>query len=124
MRKIGYGINSYHKTASIWIEYSSPLVFALKGTFDFICWYLVPPIPLPNFKITREGETYTIKEYYRNLGELFCLLVHHPILDFCYKRIESRTIDIDYDKAKEAFYDKDKKFWDENEKEAKEIEND
>jgi hypothetical protein len=32
--------------------------------------------------------------------------------DFCQKKIRCESIDIDYDKAKEIFYEEDKEFWD------------
>jgi len=40
-----------------------------------------------------------------------------PIFYFCTKRIEPIDINIDYDELRELFYESDKEFWDENEKE-------
>ena len=121
MRKISYAINSYHKTASIWVEYTSPLIFFLDRISEFICGYLVPSIPLPNFTIVKEREKTTVKDYYGDLKSLFHCHVHSPISNYCWRKTDSRMIEIDYDKARRAFYDKDKKFWDEHEESVKDI---
>jgi hypothetical protein len=113
MRKIEYGFNSYHKTASINVDFAPFGVFALDRLIEGVCGYLVPPIPFPRIKITRDGEKTTMREYY---GQ-----VHSPIFQFCCKRIDSKSIDVDYEVTRKAFYDKDKKFWDEGERRAEEM---
>jgi hypothetical protein len=35
--------------------------------------------------------------------------------------MDSKSIDIDYEVTRKAFYDKDKKFWDEGERRAEEM---
>ena len=50
MRKIEYGFNSYHKTASINIDFAPFWVFALDRLIEGVCGYLVPPIPFPRIK--------------------------------------------------------------------------
>ncbi len=117
MRRISYGINTYHKTASFFVEYAHPLIFALDRITEFICGYLIPSLPLPNFRIMRDGEKTTIKEYYGSLQDLFHCFVHCPIFRYCDDRIDTRAIKVSYSSAKKAFYDKDKKFWDEQENE-------
>jgi len=124
MRKINYGINSYHKTASIIVEHANPLIFVLDRISEFICGNLILPAPLPNFKIIRDGEKTTIKEYYGDLRSLYHLWIHYPIFQYCAKKMDAEMIDIDYDKARKVFYDNDKKFWDESEERAKEMRED
>ena len=38
--------------------------------------------------------------------------MHLPVFDFCQKRIRGKSIEIDYRKAREMFYEEDKEFWD------------
>ena len=121
MRKIDYAINSYYKTCSLHIEFAPFWIFALSKITEFMCGYLVPPIPLPRIKITREGEKTTLREYYGNLNHLFHLYVHDPVFQYCCRRMDSRFIDLDYDTARKAFYEKDKKFWDAEESMAEEM---
>ncbi len=73
-------------------------------------------MPLPGLTIVREGEKTTLREYYGDLRQLFHCYVHDPVFHYCRKKIDSRYLDLDYDAARQAFYDKDKKFWDEAEK--------
>jgi len=81
----------------------------------------VPPIPFPRIKITRDGEKTTMREYYGDLEQLFHCLVHRPVFQFCCKRMDTRSINVDYEVTRKAFYDKDKKFWDEGERRAEEM---
>ena len=121
MRRIEYGINSYYKKVSLDVDFAPFWVFILERLTEDICGYLVPPIPLPRIKITREGEKTTLKEYYGDFQQLFHCYIHHPVFQFCQKRIDARYIDLDYEAARKAFYDKDKKNWDEAEKRAAEM---
>ena len=121
MRKIEYGFNSYDKTASINVDFAPFWVFALDRLIEGVCGYFVPPIPFPRIKITRDGVKTTMREYYGDLEQLFHCQVHSPIFQFCCKRMDSRSIDIDYEVTRKAFYDKDKKFWDEGERRAEEM---
>ena len=124
MRRISYAINGYHRTASIMIEYANPFVFLINKVADFVCGYLIPPLPLPNFNIVKEGEPYTIKEYYGNLSSLFCCLIHYPISNWCDKKTEGYMIPIDYDELRRACYDKEENFWKDVEERAREIKED
>ena len=112
MRRIGYGINSYHKNVHLNVDFAPFWIFALENLIEFICGYLIPPIPLPKIKIIREGEKTTVREYYGDLQQTFHVYVHAPIFKYCYSRMDSKFIELDYEMAKKAFYDKDKKFWD------------
>ena len=50
MRKIEYGFNSYHKTASINVDFAPFWMFALDRLVEGVCGYLVPPTPFPHIK--------------------------------------------------------------------------
>ena len=86
------------------------------------CCDLAPTIPLSNVKMRlRDPEDIepngghqwtTWKEWYGDLSRLFHGFVHMPVFNFCQRRIRSRIVELDYDKAKEMFYEEDKKFWD------------
>ena len=104
MKKIEYGFNSYHKTASINVDFAPFWVFALNEIVDGVCGYLVRPIAFPKIKINRDSEKTTMREYYGDLQQLFHCHVHSPVFQFCYKRMDSKTIDIDYEAARKAFY--------------------
>jgi hypothetical protein len=121
MRKIEYGFNSYLKTACISIDFAPFWVFALDRLIENVCGYLVPPIPFPHIKITRDGEKTTMREYYGDLRQLFHCHIHSPIFRFCCKKMDTRNINVDYELIRKAFYDKDKDFWDEGEQRAEEM---
>ena len=82
---------------------------------------LIPPVPLQKIKkrlkdradidISGGGEWTTWQEWYGDLSQLFHCFVHVPIFDFCQKRTKSKLLEIDYQKAKEMFYEEDKEFW-------------
>jgi hypothetical protein len=121
MRIIDYGINSYLKKCSLHIDFVPFWLVILENFFTFICAYLVPSIPLPKIKIIREDEKTTVKEYYGDLQQVFHLYVHNPIYEYCCRRTDSKSIELDYETARKVFYDKDKKFWDDEEKLAEEM---
>lgn len=123
MREISYGINSYHKIAHIYIDYGPPLIFLLRWLFDWIC-FLIPRIPFPPIPIKlrdlgsiefNEGKKWTnLHVWWGSLDSWFCGTVHCWISDYCWRRIDCRSIKVDYNELKEATYDKEKKFWDDN----------
>ena len=131
MRRLGYGINSYHKTVSIYIDFAPFWVFWLDSVFYFLC-NKTPPIPLPPIPIKLTDETSielndgsnktNLKEWCGTLRDLFHLYVHEKVLDFCWRKTDGRAISVNYNKARKAFYDKDKEFWDEQEEVARELE--
>jgi hypothetical protein len=55
----------------------------------------------------------TLQDWYGDTSQFFHLHVHLPIFNFCQSRIKFKSIEIDYDRAREMFYESDKKFWDE-----------
>jgi len=121
MRKIDYAINSYYKKCSLHIDFASLWIFTLEKIIDFICGYLIPSIPLPKIKIIREGEKTTLKEYYGDLQQVFHLYMHDPVFEYCCSRMDSKYIELNYETARKVFYDKDKKFWDDEESMAEEM---
>lgn len=124
MRRIGYGINSYHKTASIYVDYAPCWVFGFDAIGGFLC-QITPPIPLPAIPMRlfdkgsiefNDGDKWTtLKDWCGTLRDLFHLFIHVPIIEYCWRKTEGRIIAVNYNKARKAFYDKDKTFWDEQE---------
>ena len=122
MKTWSYGINSLHRTASLDLQTGPWWVYALEWAVGWCC-DLAPSIPLPDAKMRlrdqgdielNSGHPWTTwKEWYGDLSQLFHCFVHMPVFDFCQRRIQSRIVWLDYDKAKEMFYKEDKKFWDE-----------
>ena len=122
MKKWSYGINSYYKTASIYLEEAPWYLMLLQDTTERICdlmsYWNIPLIG--RIKITKDSEIYTISEYYGGMKDLFHCFVDTPISNFCWKRTKTKIISIEWEKAKELFYEEDKEFWD---KEIKSEEN-
>lgn len=130
MRRFGYGINSFHKKASIWVDYAPFWVFWLDDIFNFLCDRIpalpLPPIPLRLFNEGsiefNDGRKWvTLREWCGDLRGLFHLYVHTPILNYCFGRTDGRVIQVNYNKARKVFYDKDKEFWDDHEAMCEEI---
>jgi hypothetical protein len=97
-------------------------VFSLERAIEWCC-DLAPAIPLPSVKLRlrdpediemNDGLQWTTwKEWYGDLSQLFHCFVHMPVFNFCQDRIQSKMVELGYDKVKEMFYEEDKKFWDE-----------
>ena len=120
MKSWSYGINNYYKTASISLETAPWHIFAIETITEIIC-DVIPPIPLPNIKFRLKDEESiwhngsewtTINEWYGDLCQLFHGVIHIPISDFCWDRIEIKRIEMDYDELKKMFYAENKKFFD------------
>lgn len=122
MKTWSYGINSLYKTASIDLRTGPWWVFVLERTAE-LCCDMGPSIPLPGArKRLRDQEDIelnggnpwtTWKEWYGDLSQLFHCFVHIPIFNFCERMVQSRIVELDYEKIKEMFYEEDKGFWDE-----------
>jgi hypothetical protein len=116
-----YGINSLYKTASIDLQAGPWWAFFLERMVEWCC-DLVPDIPLPNVRLRlrdpedielNDGHQVTTwKEWYGDLSQLFHCFVHIPVFNYCQRRIRSKILELDYDRAKEMFYEEDKEFWD------------
>jgi hypothetical protein len=123
MKVWGYGINSYHKTAHIYVDEAAWWVFALDNVIEFIC-DIMPSIPFPKVKLRlrdpedieiNESEWTTWKDWYGDLNQYFHLFVHCPVFEYCHDKMKSQFVDITYEKAREMFYDSDRKFFDQAE---------
>jgi hypothetical protein len=108
MRKWSYGINSYHKTANIYVDDAPWLIFALERSIEFIC-DVIPSIPFPKVKMRLKdpddiefigSEWTTWKDWYGDLNQYFHLLVHSPVFYYCQGRMKTKFVDITYDKAR------------------------
>jgi len=120
MRKWGYGINSYCKTADIYVDDASWWIFALDRSIEFIC-DIIPSIPFPKVRMRlkdpddiefNESEWTTWKDWYGDLNQWFHLFAHCPVFECRRDKMKSESVDITYDKAREMFYDSDRKFFD------------
>ena len=124
MRRYSYGINSVHKTAHINIEFGKWYIFLFLDLIERFC-FIIPPLPLPPLPLKlRDGDSIefndgeqwtTLRNWCGDLRSTFCVMVHMPIVDYCYRKLKMKFVSIDYNKAKEIFYEFDKKFWDEQE---------
>lgn len=120
MRTWSYAINSLYKTAEIIIEEKPFVIQIMESTADFICSH-TPAVPLPPLPIRlwdknsiefNEGKKWTkMNEWYGDFGGLMCGYSHNVISRFCWRYTKTHFIKVDYDKLREATYEKDKKFW-------------
>lgn len=121
MKNWSYGINSIYKTTRIYLEEAPWWVFTVDRIVEFLC-DLVPPVPLPRIRMKLKhsediefngrNERTTLRDWYGDLSQGFHCFVHLPVFNFCQKRIRGKSIEIDYSKAREMFYEQDKEFWD------------
>ncbi len=123
MTRWSIGTNSYYYEGSILLEEAPWYVFLIEYLIDIVCNYF-PSIPLPNIKIKRYNETYTLKEYYGTTFDLFHLYIHMPIFNWCYSKIKYKDIKFPYQMLEEYFSDKIEKtdFLDYDEESIKKIE--
>jgi len=121
MKSWSYGINSIYKKANIYLEEAPWWAFLIDRIAEFLC-DLIPPIPLPKIKMRlkdREdiefnggSEWTTLRDWYGHLSQVFHSFVHMPVFDFCQKRIKRKSMETDYNRAKEMFYEGVKELWD------------
>lgn len=108
MKTWTYAANSYYKTASYVLEEAPWHSFFLEWFIQSIC-YIFSKFPIPfgsKIKIRDEedGEVFTLKEYYGNMGGLFHMYVCDLITQFCYKKRKMKFIDTDYEQLKKERY--------------------
>lgn len=126
MKSWSYGVNSLNKTANIYLEEAPFYIFFLDWLTESLC-ELVPAIPLPRIKIRlknpddiedNDGKRWTtLDEWYGDWSQAFHLFVHMPVFDFCNARTNGRAISVGYKRLRKIFREKDKKYWDNIEKE-------
>ncbi|MBA7695997.1 hypothetical protein ES703_104639 [subsurface metagenome] len=130
MKRWGYGINSYHKTATIYCEVAPFYIFWLESIISTICGYLIPAIPFLKIPLRlkddelewNDGKRWTTwKDWYGDLSQWFHVQVDMTIFDFCNKFQKHYSINVPYHKLRKSFYEMGKDFFDEEEQRAKEI---
>lgn len=123
MKRWHYAANSYYKTTSILLEEAPAYIFILEDSIMWICGNL-PHIKIPflnKIKIVRDNDTYDIAEYYGDtINQIFHCFMCTPITKFCWDRINTKSVPIEWDECKKLFYKEDKDRWDELEKEYEE----
>lgn len=92
-----------------------PYKLYLDQMFGLDMWlkHYVPKVMMEDIELNGGSPWTTWKEWYGDLSQLFHGFVHMPVFNFRQSRIQSRIVGLDYNKAKEMFYEEDKKFWDE-----------
>jgi len=130
MRRWGYCINGYLKTASIFCEVAPFYIFWLEGIISTICAYLIPAIPFLKVPLRLRGDEVewndgkrwtTCKDWWGDLSQWFHASVDMPVFDFCNKCKKHYSMEVPYRKLKKSFYEMSKDFWDEEEQFAKEM---
>lgn len=123
MRHWGYGINGCSKTAHVYLEESSFLIFWL----DRLAWAiseLIPPVPFPKIQMRLThpddiefggGEWTTWREWYGDLAEWWYVYVQRPVSKWCHRHTKTILFKIPYDTARDFFYEQNKAFWDRKE---------
>lgn len=124
MRYWSYAINSYYKTATIYLEEASMFILFLERMVEFLCDIFsvvgLPHIPWVLFDKTSiefnsgERKIY-LDEWHGTLGSVFCMLIHSPVISFCDKYKKRIGYEADYNEVKKLFYNENKKFFDEHE---------
>lgn len=130
MKRWGYGINSYHKTAHIFCEVAPFYIFWLEDIVQNICGYFIPAIPFPKIPLRlkddemedNDGKRWTTwKDWYGDLSQWFCGHVDMPVFNFCTKCQKHYSVGVPYQKLRKSFYEMGKDFFDKEEQRAKEM---
>ncbi len=141
MKRWSIGINSYHKTAHVVLEELPLYVSLIEKANDRFCGFINSylAISFPNIfpkkrdpiedcvcknleiKCDNHDKLYTLKEWYGDLGQFWCGHVCQNIFGWCWSKTKCTSLDITYDKCKELFYEDNKEYFDEQEKQAEEM---
>jgi len=116
----------------VYLEEAHLWVWLLDDIIEFICDIFnsfdipLPDIPIPLFRKDdikfNDGKRWvSMKQEWGDIGNLFHGQIHMPVSGFCFKRTKTWRIKYDYDKLKKMFYKRDKKFWDMEERNAREM---
>ncbi len=96
MRRWSTGTNDYYFTAGIFLKEAPWYVFMIESIVMNIC-HLIPRIPLPkSIKVIREGEEYTLRDWYGTTADLFHIYVCAPISGWCSKKTKTHDIEFPY----------------------------
>jgi len=95
MRRWCIGTNNYYFTSSIYLEEAPWYIFVIETGIQNICSW-IPNIPLPKFKIIRDGEKTDLKEYYGSIHDLFHIFICDPLFQWSYKKIKIIPIELPY----------------------------
>ena len=126
MKTWGYAVNSYYKTASITLDIIPRHLCYFERVIEYFCCIrILHWVKFPNCNficIDDDGHwhwrgdesTYTLKEWWGDLGGWFHCEIHNPIFQYIYdpKRCKTFSFPTDYDKLKADFKDIDKEYWD------------
>ena len=104
MKRWSIGANNYYFSASIYLEEAPWYIFMIEYSIQYICHYF-PRIQLPNIKIIRDNEEYTLRSYYGTTGDLFHIYICTKIFNWCYDRIKLKTFEFPFEMLKNEFPD-------------------
>jgi len=120
MKSWTYAVNSYYKTADIYVEILPRRLYYLEKIVEYFCcirilkWIKFPSFINYTYK-NKDGsiEIYTLKEWWGDLGSWFHCVIHSPIFDYVYNsgRCKTFSLPADYELLKGKFKDIDKEYW-------------
>jgi len=117
MKLWSIGSNNIYFTSSIFLEEAPWYIFGLQILIQCICSF-IPNIPLPKIKIIRENEETNLRVWYGSISSLFHIFICEPISNWCYDKIETKSIEFPYfllkEKFPESFKDTEEYFNDED----------
>jgi len=115
MKSWGYGINHLYKSGTLILEEAPWYIFGIERVAEWLCNH-VPAIPFPTIPIKRDDTDTTMADYYGDTQQLFCSEVHIPIGEWIESKKQIIFIESSYELLKEKFGEKDKEFFDEEQK--------
>ncbi len=97
MERWSVATNDLYKYAVVHKEEASWLNFFIEDAVMTIChWF--PPIPLPKWKVTIDGEETTYRDWYGTTRDLFHIWICEPTFQLMHKRRKlsfSKELDLD-----------------------------
>lgn len=114
MKSWSYGINTHFKTASVFLREGPWWAFFLDWFADHSCG-LIPEWHLPvikNRRLVVNGEETTFGEYYGTLHDLYHMFVCQKLMFFADSKVTTKALQVEWDKCRELFYERDKAYWD------------
>lgn len=131
MKEWGYGLNTFHKTAHVYVEEMPWHLHCLQEICEWFCCHF-PNIPFPSwlhYTYTNEDgskEVYTWKEWWGGTNAWFHMYIHSPIFDLAYNKGKCKgyCLSVDYEALKDIIKEIDKEYYDRIIKSEKEDEQD